>query len=377
MSFNRDRMSLDFQKIFYVIASLFGIIAIMFFAKPILIPLAFAMLLAFILFPLMKRFERMGMGVIMATITSMLLTALFLAIGIVLFSAQIVGLSEDFDEFQNKLLNVFVEATTFINQNFGFIDDLETQDLINQVKRWINNSAGMLARQTFSGTAAFLTGLVSTVIFTFLILIYYRGLTHAFVMFYPEDKRERATRLFKSVQQVGQKYLSGMVLIITILGFVNSFGLMIIGVDNPLLFGFMASILAIIPYVGTVLGAAIPVLYAFLTYDSFWMPVAVAFMFWMVQVIESNFLTPKVVGGSLKVNALTAILSIIIGASIWGVAGMILFLPFAAMLKVVSAEYIELKPVALLIGEQGEEDEKPALPIWRKVKRKVKAWLNR
>lgn len=370
-------MNLSFQNIFYAIASSFGIIAIMIFAKAVLIPLAFALMLAFILFPMVKWFERRHFSTTLATFTSMLLVALFIAAGILLFSTQIIGLAEDFDDFQNKLLNVFVEATTFINRNIGFIDDMETEDLIDQVKSWINNSAGVLARQTFSGTAAFLTGLVSTVIFTFLILIYRTGLTHAFVMFFPAEKRGRAARMFKSVQQVGKKYLSGMVLMITILGFANSIGLWIIGLDNPFLFGFMAAVLAIIPYVGTILGAAIPVLYAFVTYDVIWMPVMVALMFWLVQVIESNFLTPKIVGGSLKVNALVAILSIIIGAAIWGVAGMILFLPFAAMLKVVSAEYEELKPVALLIGEQGEEDEKPTSPIWLKVKDKVKGWFNR
>src|SRR5690554_4740825 len=115
-------MSLNFQKLFYVIASSFGIIAIMIFAKAVLIPLAFAMLLAFILFPLVKRFERKGMGVIVATFLSMFITALVLAAGIFLFSTQILGLSDDFDAFQHKLLSVFAEATTFINSNIGFID---------------------------------------------------------------------------------------------------------------------------------------------------------------------------------------------------------------------------------------------------------------
>src|SRR5690554_3640744 len=289
-------MNLSFQNIFYAIASSFGIIAIMIFAKAVLIPLAFALMLAFILFPMVKWFERRHFSTTLATFISMLLVALFIAAGILLFSTQIIGLAEGFDDFQNKLLNVFVEATTFINRNIGFIDDMETEDLIDQVKSWINNSAGVLARQTFSGTAAFLTGLVSTVIFTFLILIYRSGLTQAFIMFYPPEQRPRAARLFKSVQQVGQKYLVGMIMIITILGFINSFGLMIIGIDNPFLFGFLAAVLAIIPYVGTVIGAAIPVLYAFISYDNIWMPVAVAVMFWAVQVLESNFLTPKVVG---------------------------------------------------------------------------------
>jgi predicted PurR-regulated permease PerM len=90
--------------------------------------------------------------------------------------------------------------------------------------------------------------------------------------------------------------------------------------------------------------------------DQLWVPLAVAILFWFIQLIESNFLSPKVVGNSVNVNAFAAILSLIIGASIWGVAGMILFLPFAAMLKVICEEYESLQPLALLIGNTNFQD---------------------
>jgi predicted PurR-regulated permease PerM len=96
------------------------------------------------------------------------------------------------------------------------------------------------------------------------------------------------------------------------------------------------------------------------------MPIAVAFLFWAVQLISDNFLSPKIVGGSLNINALTAILSLIIGAVVWGIAGMILFLPFAAMLKVICEEYDELKPIALLIGNQNDDS---ALSVKKGVKK--------
>jgi predicted PurR-regulated permease PerM len=180
-------------------------------------------------------------------------------------------------------------------------------------------------------------------------------LTQAFIKFSPIDKREIAFNMFKKVQKVGQKYLSGMIVLIIILGLANSLGLWIIGVDSPFLFGFLAAAMSIIPYVGTTLGASIPVLYAFMSHDSLWIPFAVAVLFWVIQLIESNFLSPKIVGSSLQINALAAILSLLIGASVWGVAGMILFLPFVAMLKVICEEYEQLKPVALLIGDQNED----------------------
>jgi predicted PurR-regulated permease PerM len=86
------------------------------------------------------------------------------------------------------------------------------------------------------------------------------------------------------------------------------------------------------------------------------MAIAVAVLFWVVQLISDNFLSPKIVGSSMNINALTTILSLIVGAVVWGVAGMILFLPFAAMLKVVCEEYEELKPIALLIGNKNYQE---------------------
>ena len=98
--------------------------------------------------------------------------------------------------------------------------------------------------------------------------------------------------------------------------------------------------------------------------------------FWVVQFIESNYLTPKIVGGNLKINAFTSILSIIVGASVWGIAGMIIFLPFAAMLKVVCETYEELKPIALLIGEHNQHTKDVNDKYIGKWFKKIKSWFS-
>ena len=352
-------MNLSFQNFFFAIATTFGLFAIMVLAKSILIPICFALLISFILFPSARKLESLGINRILATALSIFGVFVLLSVGIYFFSAQIVSLSSEFSQFQEKILRIFADATVFINRNINFLPHMEKGELYDNIKNWAAESSGSLVKQTFNNTASFLTGLLSTIIFTFLILIYRGGLTNAFTAFFSENKRENAHKMFKSVQQVGQKYLVGMIMLMFILGLANSIGLWIIGIDNPFLFGYLAAILAIIPYVGTLVGAAIPIIYALVSYDALWMPLAVALLFWGVQIIESNFLSPKIVGGSLKINALAAILSIIIGASVWGVAGMILFLPLTAMLKVVCEEYEQLKPIALLIGDQNNNKNKP------------------
>jgi predicted PurR-regulated permease PerM len=351
-------MNLSFQKIFFVLATVFALFAILVLARPILIPLSVALLMSFILFPLAKKFESWKMNTILAAFLSIAAVILLIGGVIYLFSTQIIELSKELSHFKDKIILAFADITLYINNNANFVQNLEKDELFYRIKDWLNESTGSLVRKTFDSTTTFLTGLMTTIIFTFLILIYRDGLTKAFIGFSPEDKRERIVKMLQSVQQVGQKYLFGMILLISIIGLANSIGLWIIGIDNPFLFGFLGATLSIIPYIGTTLGAIIPAIYAFVSFDSPWIAIAVVILFWGVQVISDNFLTPKIVGGSLKINALTALLSLIIGAVVWGVAGMILFLPFAAMLRVVCEEYEELKPIALLIGTYNYKEKR-------------------
>lgn len=369
-------MNISFQKLFFVLSTIFALFAILVLAKTILVPLSIALLISFVLHPLANRFESWRMGEILAAFLSIFTMILMVGGVIFFFSTQLVELSNDFAHFQDKIILAFADVTLYINNNVSFVNRLEKNELFDQITNWLNESKGVLVSKTFTTTTTFLTGLFATFIFTFLILIYRKGLTQAFVGFFPNAKREHAVKMFKSVQQVGQKYLFGMILIVIIIGFVNSIGLWIIGIDNPFLFGFLGATLSIVPYVGTLLGAIIPVVYAFVSYDSLWIPIGVAVLFWGVQLISDNFLSPKIVGGSLELNALTAILSLIIGAAVWGIAGMILFLPFAAMLKVICDEYEELKPVALLIGSYNYKENESRMKFRRKRFEKIRAWFS-
>lgn len=368
-------MNLSFQKVFFILATVFGLFAIMVFAKPVLIPLSLAMFISFILLPVVKKLEGWGLNKMIAAFLSLLMVILLAAGAIVLFSAEIMSLSEKVNDFTGKVLETLSDVAVFINKNINFIDDLNREELIENGKKWAKDSSGALIQNAFSSTTAFLAGLVTTTIFTFLILIYREGLTKAFVAFADDENKDRVFKMLKNVQSVGKKYLSGMVLLIVILGFANSIGLWIIGIDSPFLFGFLAAFLSIVPYIGTTIGAVIPVLYAFMSSDNLWVPAAVIALFWGIQLIESNFLNPKIVGSSVNVNALVAILSLLVGAAVWGVAGMILFLPFASMLKVICEEFDELKPVAMLISDDISGDKKDKSKSFKWVE-KVKGWFK-
>ena len=367
-------MRLSFKQLFYILAFVFGIFAILIFAKSILIPFSMALFISFILFPVVKKLESWGVNRFISAFLSMFVAFIIIGGGITLFSAEIMSLSSKLTDFSGKLLKASTEVLVVINENVNFIDDLSREDVIEKGKEWIEESSASLVQNTFSNTASFLTGIVVTIVFTFLILIYRDGLTKAFVAFGDDENKVKISRMLKNIQRVGKKYLSGMFLLIIILGVANSVGLWIIGVDSPFLFGFLAALMSIVPFIGTIIGASIPILYSFISADSLWVPFAVIILFWIIQTVESNFLNPKIVGSSLNVNPLVAILSLLIGASVWGIAGMVLFLPFAAILKVVCEEFDQLKPIAMIISNDiGDNNKETKTSKWFK---KIKGWFK-
>lgn len=137
-----------------------------------------------------------------------------------------------------------------------------------------------------------------------------------------------------------------------ILGILNSLGLWFIGITYPAFWGFLAAFLAIIPFVGTFLGGLMTVIYAVATTTSIWQPIAVIGLFSFVQFLEGNVITPKIVGESVKVNPLAIILSLVIGGSIWGVAGLILAVPVIATLKKIMEQVDVTKPFSLLLSSE-------------------------
>ncbi|MBC7919965.1 MAG: AI-2E family transporter, partial [Ferruginibacter sp.] len=119
-------------------------------------------------------------------------------------------------------------------------------------------------------------------------------------------------------------------------------------------FGALGALLTIIPYVGIVVGALLPILMALVTKDSAWYAAGVAGIFFLVQMLEGNFITPNVVGSKVSINPLAAIVGLVLGGMLWGAAGMILAMPFLAVLKVVFDSVEALEPYGYLLGDSKE-----------------------
>jgi predicted PurR-regulated permease PerM len=126
----------------------------------------------------------------------------------------------------------------------------------------------------------------------------------------------------------------------------------------------------LIPYVGVFISSFFVILYVFLTTDSLLYPILTFAVLWGIQLFENNIITPLVVGSKVRVNALAVILAILLGGWLWGISGMVLFIPIAGVLKITLERSTTLSPFAYLLGDDipvSEEKEN----FWKIFQRQV------
>ena len=180
--------------------------------------------------------------------------------------------------------------------------------------------------------------------------------------------------MIRKVYNIQQNYLLGLIKVIFIVGTLNTIGLLILGITNPIFFGFLAAILLLIPYIGIIIGSLIPAIIALATKDSYWYAFGVIAIFGFIQFLEGNFITPKITGSKVSINSFMAILSLIIFSMLWGIEGMIVALPITATLKIIFDNTPGYHAYGFLIGEPIDKHLQSTvrnrLKTWRKIRSK-------
>jgi predicted PurR-regulated permease PerM len=188
--------------------------------------------------------------------------------------------------------------------------------------------------------------LIQVPIYIFLFLLYRDKFRDFFLAFGPDMKWK------KDIDGVVRGYIGGLTIVVLIAGTLNSIGLLALGIEHAIFFGFFSGALTLIPYIGITIGATLPALLALVTKDSIWYAVGVIAVHAAVQFLEGNFITPKVTGSKISVNALAAILALLIGNLLLGIAGMILAVPAVGILKILLANSTSLRPFVILLEDK-------------------------
>jgi len=266
------------------------------------------------------------------------------------FSIQLVNIFEQMPNIAAKIKDGVNEIFEWVNQQWGFSKAESQLWLGNNISKIIDAPITFF-RKGISSSTTVVFNIFLALLSLFFLLWYRSGIQNFILMQFKTEIRDEITSLIRDIKITVQHYLYGLFLVILILAVLNSTGLWLIGIKFPILWGSLAALLAIIPYVGTTLGGILPFIYSIATADYWWQPIAVILLYIGIQNIEGYFITPNVVGSGIKINPFVAILSIIIGGTLWGISGVILALPIVAIIKLVFDHVDMFKPVGLLMSD--------------------------
>lgn len=171
------------------------------------------------------------------------------------------------------------------------------------------------------------------------ILSFARGLTSAI---FNEELCQKIGKYFNDSNKIFYKFLSSQIIDAIIVGLLTTIIMSILNVRYAVLLGFMIGLFNIIPYFGAIVGVIIAILITLITggiSQAIWMAISVI----ILQQIDANIINPKIVGNSLEISPLLIIFSVTVGGAYFGVLGMFLAVPVAAVLKIVINDYIIYK----------------------------------
>jgi predicted PurR-regulated permease PerM len=328
------------------------LVVLLYFGRAFLIPVVFAALLAMLMAPVCRRLEKVGLNRPFASLVCVLIL-LLVVVGIgAVITAQFSAFAEDVTMIEKKAKEFVEQAQAFIQEKFGITAEKQEQAVKEQSKE-AGKAAGNIAAKILGVVTAAVAGIALTLVFTFLFIYSKEKYGEFFLKLYKDEDRSKVKKIVDEISHVAQQYLTGRALSITIIAVLYSIGLSILGIKNAILLAGIAALLTVVPYVGTVLGGLFPVMMALVTEDSMQPALYAVLVMFTIQTIDNYFIEPNIVGGEVNLSALVSILSIIAGGMIWGVPGMILFLPMAGILKIVCDHVESLKPIGYLIGDPG------------------------
>jgi predicted PurR-regulated permease PerM len=356
-----------YAKLVIVLLGIVLTVFIMIEAKAVLVPLLISGVLAVLISPLASWFERKRMPKALASILSLFILLGSLAGLVYLLYNQLIGFGDDLGALEAKVTELLNKYNEFIDSHIDGVVPISGASLKDTIFNYLKGNISSITQGAIA-TATSITIAFIIPIYIFL-FIYFRHFLMEFVMMaFSEKNREKVQHAADKIKKVVQNYIVGMFLVIIILAILNTIALVSLGIKHALLFAIFAAMLNVIPYLGPLIGSTLPILFAFLTKDSLWYPLGVFLAFYFIQLAESNFFTPKIVGGKVSMNPFMTIVALFIGNFIWGLAGMILFIPGMAVLKVIFDEIPGLEPYGFLLGDtKASKDKKETRTLREKI----------
>ena len=340
---------------FYAKAGIFfvglsALLAILYIAQGIIVPLIFSFIIAILLHPVVNFFIRLRINRIVSIIITLLLTVLIIAGFIALIYSQAVSFSDSWPIFVKKFTEILNQTISSASHYFNIRPSI-IHAWIDKTQRELINIDGTLIGQTIVSVGSVLAAIVLVPVYIFVILYYQPHLIEFIHQLFDESHKNQVNTIVTQTKSVIQHYLVGLIIEAIIVAILNTAGLMLLGIQYAILLGVLGAVLNMIPYIGGIIAVALFMMVALVTKDSPWFALYVLGVHSLVQIIDNDYIVPKIVASKVKINALFSILVVLIGNILWGIPGMFLSLPLLAIVKVIFDHIESTKPWGYLLGD--------------------------
>jgi predicted PurR-regulated permease PerM len=330
------------------------ILALMYISQGVLLPLLFATLISISLFPLARFFEKMRLGKALSALLSVTVAIAIISAVLWFIVHQSIIIGKNATAITDKVLSVLEEGQRWLDERFGIGRNQVMEKLREQGNKSLENVGGMIT-STFGSIGNMLASAILVPLYSFFMLYYRDFFREFFFKAFKTVPQRKVNEVLNKIYDVVQSYLVGLATVMGIVAILNTAGLMVLGIDYAWFFGTLASLLMLLPYIGIAIGSILPALFALAVKDSAWYAVGVVAWFQFVQFLEGNIITPNIVGSKVSINPLMAIIGILLGGMLFGLAGLILAMPFIATLKVIFDAIPSMEAFGFLIGEPEKE----------------------
>jgi predicted PurR-regulated permease PerM len=334
-----------------------GMIAFLYFARPVILPIFLACVAAMTLKPLIRWLSYCHIPP--AVSAAVVLCFLVSGIGIGFFQLGRPALAwmndapQHMTELRQRVQKLFPrlarfsQATAAVN-NLGATDEEKKEEQKKAPTVQVKDSRGTSSILNWTGT--FLAGLGETLVLLYLLLasgdLFLQKLVH--VMPTLSDKK-RAVEISHEIQQNISNYLFSVSLINIGLGIVVSGGLYFLGVPNAAMWGMLVAVLNFVPYFGPVAGVILLATVGFLTFDTLGKGLLPPAWYLLLHLLEANLITPVLLGRRFTLNPVVIFVSLIFWTWLWGIPGALLSVPILVSIKVISDRVPSMSHVSELL----------------------------
>lgn len=347
------------QLTYWGIAAAIFALALWFLAN-VLLPFVIGGAIAYFLDPVADRLERLGLSRMAAT---GLITVASLLIFIIMALLVIPTLLSQAVQLFNLAPALFRDLQMFVREQMPsvLIEGSALHETLLTIGETIRSKGGELLETVLSSALSVINVVVlmvvTPVVAVYLLLDWDRMIAKIDDLL-PRDHAPVIRRLAGEIDDTLASFIRGMGTVCLILGTYYAIALMLVGLQFGLVVGFVAGLITFIPYLGALLGGALAIGLGLFQFWGDWVSLAmVAGIFAIGQVVEGNFLTPKLVGGSVGLHPVWLLLALSVFGALFGFIGMLVAVPVAASLGVITRFGVEQYKTGLLYRGLSDQDK--------------------